>query len=778
MRRKIISIIISMLFLSATLTAFAFSIKNNEQNENDSMPVIEANLLGNWMYVRSYNNYAPKGMPDFDQEQDAWQKIVNYANPNNILDTQTALNDDLLLSQCFPPCIAPGPDAYLDTIPVGTDKAEYYYCGPLAAAIVLWWIDSKFEKNTYPDSNQDTCNLITKYPGENDDHDPSNVKHLVEDLAANWIGTSMQCTTTLNMLKNGMQNFINNQTQFNYIVNFFYPNNFNLNDLWYWVSQGYGVILQLDCIEGGHYVALNGVDKTNEIISISDPDLDITNSTTDHALHNDAGVVSHDTYSLQPGTFHLPDYIGLGANITAALIVGPKYMLIPSLPITPIDIGVLPGQNTAHESIYCMADTPGIVNDIEIKYLCPEGIEYAGGATIDGVPIEPIINGNELIWFINELIPGQQINIGFDIITVNPVSTNLKRAVRCWGLFTDEQTEIYGDSYAQLNVFDDTYPEINNISHYLDDVNETVTISCNVTDNWIIDSVFLYIQGPEGFTAQIDMQNTIDDLFEATIDISNWDYGNYLYNVLASDIAGNSLISPINSFYITDELIADANGPYFATADEIVQFFGYAYGGLAPYAYYWDFGDGNTSIDQNPEHVYENAMNYTVSLTVVDTEGSNEVDTTWAVITEKLYPDLLCEGSITWTDIEPGETVTGSFTVGNFGDEGSILDWSVCDFPDWGNWIFTPSSGLDLTVLASPLTVDVTVIAPDEGETTFSGDITICNDEDNTDTCTIPVSLTTPRNKEILFTHPIFQFLKYYVSMFPILQFILKIIQI
>src|SRR5690606_54795 len=30
----------------------------------------------------------------------------------------------------------------------------------------------------------------------------------------------------------------------------------------------------------------------------------------------------------------------------------------------------------------------------------------------------------------------------------------------------------------------------------------------------------------------------------------------------------------------------------------------------------WDFGDGNTSNEQNPKHVYVNAATYTVTLTV------------------------------------------------------------------------------------------------------------------------------------------------------------------
>lgn len=41
-------------------------------------------------------------------------------------------------------------------------------------------------------------------------------------------------------------------------------------------------------------------------------------------------------------------------------------------------------------------------------------------------------------------------------------------------------------------------------------------------------------------------------------------------------------------------------------------------GGVPPYAYAWDFGDGATSTDANPNHTYTAPGNYTVQLTVVD----------------------------------------------------------------------------------------------------------------------------------------------------------------
>jgi PKD repeat protein len=41
-------------------------------------------------------------------------------------------------------------------------------------------------------------------------------------------------------------------------------------------------------------------------------------------------------------------------------------------------------------------------------------------------------------------------------------------------------------------------------------------------------------------------------------------------------------------------------------------------GGFSPYTFAWDFGDGKTSTEQNPSHVYNKGGTYTVKLTIKD----------------------------------------------------------------------------------------------------------------------------------------------------------------
>ena len=101
----------------------------------------------NEMYYKEggWDDYAPKGMPDFDQKQYGWDK-----NPQG-------------------------------------QSTNSYYCGPVSVANSLWWFDSKFETNPVPPPTiNDTYPLVQSYavnPFAWDDHDPRNVQPFVNVLA-------------------------------------------------------------------------------------------------------------------------------------------------------------------------------------------------------------------------------------------------------------------------------------------------------------------------------------------------------------------------------------------------------------------------------------------------------------------------------------------------------------------------------------------------------------------------------------------------------------------
>jgi hypothetical protein len=114
---------------------------------------------------------------------------------------------------------------------------------------------------------------------------------------------------------------------------------------------------------------------------------------------------------------------------------------------------------------------------------------------------------------------------------------------------------------------------------------------------------------------------------------------------------------------------------------------------------------------------------------------------------EPEVPDLDCTGSLSWTNVHPGETVTGSFQVQNIGGPGSLLNWKInVSLIDWGTWSFNPKSGENLTPEDGQVTVHVSVIAPNEENSVFEGYIRVENKNNPDDFDVIPVYLKTPVN--------------------------------
>ncbi|MEM0466058.1 MAG: NosD domain-containing protein [Candidatus Thermoplasmatota archaeon] len=118
-----------------------------------------------------------------------------------------------------------------------------------------------------------------------------------------------------------------------------------------------------------------------------------------------------------------------------------------------------------------------------------------------------------------------------------------------------------------------------------------------------------------------------------------------------------------------DELVADAHGPYTGFLYEHIQFTGSATGGVPPYSYSWNFGDGTVSMEQNPIHSYNTEGRYTITFTVTDQHGTVAQNTTTATIRQKP-----CEIQI--TNIRGGFGIIA--TVKNIGTTAQEnIPWSI-----------------------------------------------------------------------------------------------------
>ena len=134
---------------------------------------------------------------------------------------------------------------------------------------------------------------------------------------------------------------------------------------------------------------------------------------------------------------------------------------------------------------------------------------------------------------------------------------------------------------------------------------------------------------------------------------------------------------------------------------------------------------------------------------------------------------IFCDGTLYWNNIKPGKTVTGNFIIENIGDTGSELDWTIDEWPEWGNWTFTPSHGNGLTPEQEPIIVQVTVIAPDEKNHEFIGSIKVLNSKNSSNYCEISVSLTTPKTNTFQYIGLFHRFFDEFSNIFQIILNIL-----
>jgi hypothetical protein len=254
-------------------------------------PYATASSTWHGYVMPSFVDYAPSGMPDFDERQDAW-------NPTG----------------------------------------AFTWCGPTVAADILWWLDSEYESIVFPNpvpppTISDHFPLVHSFGTNFDDHDPRNVAALIPLLAGlmdtdGLAWKDAHVGTRFADFVNGTQFYINMTG----LSRIFQVDNVGFPTL-SWIdseAQSYqGVALFLDfeqwngftwtnsalhtdSLKGGHYIAVAGVNTTINEVLISDPLNDAYQSgtdslgrepvvppgPTDYTTHNDTQYVSQDGYSV------------------------------------------------------------------------------------------------------------------------------------------------------------------------------------------------------------------------------------------------------------------------------------------------------------------------------------------------------------------------------------------------------------------------------------------------------------------------------------------------
>ena len=182
------------------------------------------------------------------------------------------------------------------------------------------------------------------------------------------------------------------------------------------------------------------------------------------------------------------------------------------------------------------------------------------------------------------------------------------------------------------------------------------TITPNGTDN-------------SGFYYDYEIQTTLKEGHEYRIKVTSllypdkYDYSEY-FSIVGKLPEGEN---PIADF--TASTTAITEGEIIIFSDQSTN---------APTSWSWDFGDGGTSSEQSPSHIYSTAGTYTVELTATNNIGSDSESKTNYITVGEAGDSPIADFTASTTAITEGETITFSDQSTN-----APTSWSW-DFGDGG----------------------------------------------------------------------------------------------
>ncbi|MFH1101868.1 MAG: right-handed parallel beta-helix repeat-containing protein [Methanobacteriota archaeon] len=155
-------------------------------------------------------------------------------------------------------------------------------------------------------------------------------------------------------------------------------------------------------------------------------------------------------------------------------------------------------------------------------------------------------------------------------------------------------------------------------------------------------------------------------------------------------------------------LDVEAGGPYYGFIDSSIHFFGNAFGGEPGYAWFWEFGSGESSTEQNPVMTFSEFGVFSVRLVVHDQGGNVSEDKTTVTIQ---HPVVWVDGS--FTPDTPGWGVTCFARIQDAIDHG----------PVGGQVVVRPGTYYEHVFVDKPLTLRAEQVGSTIIDGSYNGDV-------------------------------------------------------
>lgn len=267
-----------------------------------------------------------------------------------------------------------------------------------------------------------------------------------------------------------------------------------------------------------------------------------------------------------------------------------------------------------------------------------------------------------------------------------------------------------------------SFPELNN---YLDNVDEHFQKSKTLTDEDVAALTFACgVAAKQVYSPEVSGTFGVNQAYDAYM---RFNCSNAKLYTESSDEMFNAIIDDIKQGHPVH--LAVVNPSWTAGHNLIID--GYNTDGFFHLNFGWD-----GSYDA----WYQLPLDLPFELTVIEGVIVN-------IMNQNTSEDLTCEGTLNWNDVKPGDEIKGSFIVTNTGEPGSLLSWQISSYPNWGNWSFTPTSGVNLSSNDTVI-VNVSIIVPNHRNQEYTGGISIVNINNPSDREFIPIIIQTVKKSE------------------------------